>query len=45
MDSRTHKWPPRSSDLNLLDFYFWRYIKQKIYAEESTTTENMKNRI
>jgi len=27
MDSRTHEWPPKSSDLNPLDFYFWGYIK------------------
>jgi len=43
-DNRTHKWPPRSPDLNTLDFYFWRYIKQKVHAEEPTA-ENMKNRI
>jgi len=40
MSSRTHEWSP---DLNPLDFYFWEYIGQKVYAEEFTT-ENMKNR-
>jgi len=43
--SRTHEWPPRSLDLNPLNFYFWGYIKQKVYAEVPTTAENMKNRI
>jgi len=42
---QTHEWPPRSPDLNPLDFYFWGYIKQKVYEEELTTAENMKNRI
>jgi hypothetical protein len=26
------KWPPRSPDLALLDFYFWRYVKDKMYV-------------
>lgn len=43
--SRTHEWPPRSPDLTPLDFYFWGYIKQKVYAKEPTTAENMKERI
>jgi len=45
MGSRTHEWPSRSSDLNLLDFYFRGYIKQNIYAEKPRTVENMKNGI
>jgi len=43
MGSRTYEWPPRS-DLNPL-VYFWGYTKQKVYAEEPTTTENIKNHI
>jgi len=45
MGSRTHEWPSKSSNLNPLDFYFWGYIKQKVYAEKFTTAENIKNRI
>lgn len=45
MDSRTHEWLPRLFDLTFLDFYFWRYIEQKVHAEEPTTVENMKERI
>jgi hypothetical protein len=26
------KWPPRSPDLTPLDFYFWGYIKDKVYV-------------
>jgi hypothetical protein len=25
------KWPPRSPDLTPLDFYFWGYVKDKVY--------------
>jgi hypothetical protein len=25
-------WPPRSPDLTLLDFYFWGYVKNKVYV-------------
>jgi len=43
MGSQTHERPPRSPDFNPLDFYFWGYIKQKVYAEEPTIAENTKN--
>ncbi|GBL89846.1 hypothetical protein AVEN_179615-1 [Araneus ventricosus] len=26
------EWPPRSPDLNPLDFFLWGYIKQHVYA-------------
>jgi len=39
----SHEWPLKLFDLNSLDF--WEYIKQKVYAEEPATAENMKNRI
>lgn len=28
-----HRWPARSPDLTPLDFFFWGYLKQKVYAE------------
>ncbi|KAL4111909.1 hypothetical protein QTP88_015780 [Uroleucon formosanum] len=28
----TIAWPPRSPDLTPLNFYFWGYMKQKVYA-------------
>ncbi|GBO21611.1 hypothetical protein AVEN_208449-1 [Araneus ventricosus] len=31
------EWPPRSPDLNPLDFFLWRYIKQRVYATPPPT--------
>jgi hypothetical protein len=30
------KWPPRSPDLTQLDFYFWGYVKDKVYVPSLT---------
>lgn len=38
-------WPARSPDLTPPDFYLWGTIKQKVYREEPTTIENMRERI
>lgn len=38
-------WPPRSPDLNPLDFYFWGYAKNAVFSEAPTTLEDMKVRI
>ncbi|KYN06546.1 hypothetical protein ALC62_02625, partial [Cyphomyrmex costatus] len=38
-------WPPRSPDLTLLDFFLWGHRKEKVYATEPTTAEDMKIRI
>jgi len=45
ISSKIHEFPPRSSDLILLDFFVWGYVKDIVYAEEPTTREDMKNRI
>jgi len=29
--SGTNPWPPRSLDLNALDFFFWGYVKERDY--------------
>lgn len=26
-----HRWPPRSPDLNPLDFFFWGYLKDNVF--------------
>ncbi|GBN81457.1 hypothetical protein AVEN_183231-1 [Araneus ventricosus] len=31
------EWPPRSPDLNRLDFFLWGYIKQRVYATPPPT--------
>lgn len=38
-------WPPRSPDLNPLDFFVWGYIKNKVYSDPVTTKDNMIDRI
>jgi hypothetical protein len=38
-------WPARSRDLTPLDFFLWSFVKQEVYQEKPTTSEDMKNRI
>ncbi|GBM35209.1 hypothetical protein AVEN_175814-1 [Araneus ventricosus] len=39
------EWPPRSPDLNPLDFFLWGYIKQRVYAIPPQTLQELRNRI
>lgn len=38
-------WPPRSPDLNPLDFFYWGCLKDKVYAKPIRNLEELKNRI
>lgn len=38
-------WPPRSCDLTPLDFFLWGYLKSKVYANNPTTTQDLKHNI
>ncbi|CAH2109244.1 unnamed protein product [Euphydryas editha] len=38
-------WPPRSPDLNPLDFFYWGYIKEKVYKKPVTSVEDLRERI
>lgn len=38
-------WPPRSPDLTPMDFFLWGYVKDMVYRDEPTTSEDMKQRI
>lgn len=38
-------WPPRSPDLNPLDFSFWGFMKNEVYAVEINSEEQLWNRI
>ena len=38
-------WPPRSHDLTSLDFFLWRYLKQKVYINMHNTPNELKNNI
>lgn len=38
-------WPPRSPDLNVLDFYFWGHLKPLVYRTPVENIEDLRNRI
>ena len=38
-------WPPRSSDLTPLDYYFWSAVRDKCYADNPETIEALKDNI
>lgn len=39
------QWPPRSADLTPLDFFLWGRIKSLVYFSDTTSAEDLKNRI
>lgn len=39
------QWPPRSPDLNSLDFFLWGYLKDKVYSVEVNDVETLRRRI
>lgn len=38
-------WPPRSPDLNPLDYHFWGHLNNLVYATEVNTLEELRHRI
>ncbi|KAJ4438848.1 hypothetical protein ANN_14801 [Periplaneta americana] len=38
-------WPPRSPDLNPLDFYLWGHLKSLVYSSPVPDLESLRNRI
>ena len=34
----THFWPPRSPDLNPLDYWFWGFLRAKVYHDDKPET-------
>lgn len=38
-------WPPRSPDLNSLDFFLWGHIKSLVYTTPVNTLDDLRNRI
>jgi len=42
---RYTNWPPRSPDLNPLDYHVWDYIKAMVYAHKLNTREELLQRI
>lgn len=39
-DKVFHKWPPRSPDLTVCDFFLWGYVKDKVYIPPLPQTMN-----
>ena len=39
------EWPPRSPDLNPLDFFLWGYLKQKVYKTCPDSLQVLRQRI
>ena len=35
-------WPPRSPDITPLDFFLWRYVKDKVYSTPVPDITNLK---
>ena len=40
MVSKT-EWPPKSLDLNVLDYYFWNKVKETVYEGRRTPFQNV----
>lgn len=38
-------WPPRSPDLNSLDFFLWGLLKAKVYVRPVENVEDLRQRI
>ena len=38
-------WPPRSPDITPLDFFLWRYVKDKVFWTRVADITNLKARI
>lgn len=39
------QWPPRSPDLNPMDFFFWGHLKSLVYKEPVNNREELRQRI
>lgn len=39
------EWPPRSPDLNPMDFFLWGYLKNKVYVTPPTNLQDLRDRI
>lgn len=35
------EWPPRSTDLTPMDFFFWGVSKDKVFSRQPSTVDNM----
>ena len=40
-----YRWPPRSPDLTVLDFFLWGYCKQEVYKTRPNNRNELKESI
>ncbi|CAF4946657.1 unnamed protein product [Pieris macdunnoughi] len=38
-------WPPRSSDLNPLDLFYWGCLKEEVYSKKNSNLEELRSRV
>ena len=41
----TGKWPPRSPDMTLGNFFLWGYVKSKVYVTPPTSIDDLKQKV
>lgn len=41
----TIEWPPRSPEMNPLDFFFWDYLKDRVYRIKPRNLDDLRHRI
>lgn len=39
------EWPPRSPDLTIMDFFYWGYLKSKVYTTKPANLDELRDRI
>ena len=39
------RWPPRSPDLSVVDFFFWGHVKNTVYSTSPSSLQQLKRRI
>lgn len=44
-ENRLLPWPPRSPDLNMLDFFLWGTLQHRVYLNDNETIEDVANTI
>lgn len=44
-ERKIYDWPPRSPDLNMLDFFLWGTLQHRVHLSELTSVEDLVNAI
>lgn len=43
--NRLLAWPPRSPDLNMLDFYLWGYLNHKVHMTQNNSADDIRRKL